>query len=91
MARWTSRRALSSPRSALKEEILMRRKTALLALAVSLCTLAAWAGGPSKLPPAGYDKTRDPAADLAAAIPQAQRENKRILLEVGANGASTAA
>ena len=83
MARWTSRRALSSPRSALKEEILMRRKTALLALAVSLCTLAAWAGGPSKLPPAGYDKTRDPAADLAAAIPQAQRENKRILLEVG--------
>ncbi len=61
----------------------MRRKTALLALAVSLCTLAAQAGGPSKLPPAGYDKTRDPAADLAAAIPQAQRENKRILLEVG--------
>jgi thioredoxin-related protein len=77
-------RAVEPAQRFLKEEILMRRKTTLLALAVSLCTLAAQAGGPStKLPPAGYDKTRDPAADLAAAIPQAQRENKRILLEVG--------
>jgi len=67
----------------LSEEILMRRMTTLLALAVSLCSFAAHAGTPSKLPPAGYDKTRDPAADLVAAIPQAQRENKRILLEVG--------
>jgi thioredoxin-related protein len=61
----------------------MRWKTVLLTLAVSLGSLAAQAGDPSKFPPAGYDKTRDPAADLAAAIPQAQRENKRILLEVG--------
>jgi len=61
----------------------MRRKTALLVLAVSLGSLAAHAGAPSKLPPAGYDETRDPAADLAAAIPQAQKESKRILLEVG--------
>jgi thioredoxin-related protein len=57
--------------------------TALLTLAVSLCSFAAIAGSPSKLPPAGYDKTRNPTADLAAAIPRAQRENKRILLEVG--------
>ncbi len=61
----------------------MRRKTALLTLAVSFYLFAAHAGAPSKLPPAGYDKTRDPAADLTAAIPRAQRENKRILLEVG--------
>jgi thioredoxin-related protein len=54
-----------------------------LALAVFLCCFAAHAGDLSKLPPAGYDETRDPAADLKAAIPQAQRENKRILLEVG--------
>jgi len=45
--------------------------TTLLTLAVSFCSLAAHAGTPSKLPPAGYDKGRDPAADLAAAIPQA--------------------
>ena len=61
----------------------MRRMTTLLTLAVSLCWFAAHADTPSKLPPAGYDKTRDPAADLTAAIRQAQRENKRILLEVG--------
>ena len=61
----------------------MRRRTTWLALAVSLWCFPAHAGGPSKLPPAGYDETRDPAADLKAAIPQAQREKKRILLEVG--------
>lgn len=61
----------------------MGRMTMLLILAVSFCSFAAHAGTPSKLPPAGYDKTRNPAADLAAAIPQAQREHKRILLEVG--------
>jgi thiol:disulfide interchange protein len=37
----------------------------------------------SDLPPAGYDKSRDPAADLKAAVTQAKQENKRILLEVG--------
>jgi thioredoxin-related protein len=34
-------------------------------------------------PPAGYDPTRNPAQDLAAAIEQATKENKRILLVVG--------
>ena len=34
-------------------------------------------------PPAGYDPTRDPAKDLAAAIEQATKEKKRILLVVG--------
>jgi len=67
----------------LSEEIRMRRRTTLLTLAVFCCFFTAHAGTPSKLPPAGYDKTRDPSADLTAAIPQAQRENKRILLEVG--------
>jgi thioredoxin-related protein len=61
----------------------MRRRTTWLALAISFCCFAAYAGDASKLPPAGYDATRDPAADLTAAIPRAQRENKRILLEVG--------
>ena len=61
----------------------MRRMATLLTLAVSFCSFTALAGTPSKLPPAGYDKSRDPAADLAAAIPQAHKENKRILLEVG--------
>jgi thiol:disulfide interchange protein len=63
----------------------MKSKTTLLALAAMLWTLtaAALAAGPSKLPPAGYDKTRNPAADLQAAVAQAKKENKRILLEVG--------
>ena len=34
-------------------------------------------------PPAGYDPTRDPAQELAVAVEQAQKENKRILLVVG--------
>lgn len=64
----------------------MKRTRILRALSAILLTLAATAGaagGSSKLPPAGYDESRDPAADLKAAIAQAQRENKRILLEVG--------
>lgn len=67
----------------------MKRTRILLVLSALLLTLAATAGaagaegGSSKLPPAGYDESRDPAADLKAAVAQAQRENKRILLEVG--------
>lgn len=62
----------------------MKWKTTILALSAVLFTAAAvFAAHPSNLPPAGYDKTRDPAADLRAAVAQAQRENKRILLEVG--------
>lgn len=67
----------------------MKRTRILRVLSAMLLTLAvtagvAWAaGGSSKLPPAGYDESRDPAADLKAAVAQAQRENKRILLEVG--------
>jgi thioredoxin-related protein len=64
--------------------MMMKTKTALLALALSLLALATQAGKPpAGLPPAGYDKARDPAADLAATIAQAKQENKRILLEVG--------
>ncbi|HBL26441.1 MAG TPA: thiol-disulfide isomerase [Acidobacteria bacterium] len=67
----------------------MKRTTILRVLPALLLTLAATAatakpaGDLSKLPPAGYDETRDPAADLKAAVVQAQQENKRILLEVG--------
>jgi thioredoxin-related protein len=65
----------------------MKRTRILWVLSAMLLTLAATAGaaggGSSKLPPAGYDESRDPAADLKAAVAQAQRENKRILLEVG--------
>jgi|SRR6185295_2667784 len=62
----------------------MKWKSTTLALSAFLWTVtAALAGGPSNLPPAGYDKARDPAADLKAAVAQARQENKRILLEVG--------
>lgn len=64
----------------------MKRTRILLVLSAMLLTLTATAkaaGSPSKLPPAGYDESRDPAADLKAAVAQAQQENKRILLEVG--------
>jgi thioredoxin-related protein len=59
--------------------ILRKTPVALSAIAWFLLTAA----GPSGLPPAGYDPARNPAADLTAAVPQAQKENKRILLEVG--------
>jgi|SRR6185295_4904368 len=63
----------------------MKRKGIVLALSAILWTLTTVAGAadPSNLPPAGYDKSRDPAADLKAAVAQARQENKRILLEVG--------
>ena len=67
----------------------MKRTRILWVLSAMLLTLAVAAGvavaagDSSKLPPAGYDESRDPAADLKAAVSQAQRENKRILLEVG--------
>ena len=61
----------------------MRWKTTTLALSALLWTAAAFGAPPASLPPAGYDKTRDPAADLKAAVAQAKQENKRILLEVG--------
>jgi thioredoxin-related protein len=56
-----------------------------MTLAVSAVLWAATASGapPKNLPPAGYDKTRDPAADLQTAVAQAKQENKRILLEIG--------
>jgi thioredoxin-related protein len=60
----------------------MDLKRASLLVSVILWTLLT-AAGPSKLPPAGYDPARNPAADLAAAVTQAKSEHKRILLEVG--------
>jgi thiol:disulfide interchange protein len=63
----------------------MKPKTMPLALAALLwaLTTAVPATASSNLPPAGYDKTRNPAADLKAAVAQATKENKRILLEIG--------
>jgi thioredoxin-related protein len=61
----------------------MKRKTTMLALSAVLWTAAAFGAPPKNLPPAGYDETRDPAADLRAAVAKATKENKRILIEVG--------
>jgi thioredoxin-related protein len=52
-----------------------------LAVLVLVCTALVGAGKAIK--PAGYDPKRDPAADLKAAMTAAQRDGKRILLEVG--------
>jgi thioredoxin-related protein len=60
----------------------MTMKKAPLMLSAVLWLLLT-AAGPSGLPPAGYDPARDPAADLQTAVAKAQKENKRILLEVG--------
>lgn len=57
------------------------RTLAALALATLACVFLVAAGKPVK--PAGYDPKRDPAADLKAAMAEAQRDGKRILLEVG--------
>src|SRR5438045_686190 len=38
---------------------------------------------PAMLTKAGYDQTRDPAADLAALIPEAEAHHTRIVLVVG--------
>jgi thiol:disulfide interchange protein len=59
--------------------------------AASLCVLAASVAvakhtktaGPSSKEASTYDEARDPAKDLQAAIAQAQKAHKRILLEVG--------
>ena len=39
----------------------------------------------------GYDASRDAAADIAAAVPKARTEHKRILIEVGGNKCSRCA
>lgn len=57
----------------------LRRVRSLVILTIA-CTLLS-AAKPTK--PAGYDPQRDPAADLKAAIAEAQRDGKRILMEVG--------
>jgi thioredoxin-related protein len=59
------------------------KEIALALAAVLWLATGLFAAAPSKLPPAGYDQTRDPAADLQAAVVKAKQEDKRILLEVG--------
>ena len=60
------------------------RKLSTLAIVVLACALLVGAGKPGKpMKPAGYDPARDPAADLKSAMTEAQRDGKRILLEVG--------
>ncbi len=48
-----------------------------------LLLLAASCAKKPPAPSAGFDPKRDPAADLRAAVGQARREGKRILLDVG--------
>lgn len=67
----------------MKRTRILRVLSAMLLTLVATAGVAVAAGDSSKLPPAGYDESRDPATDLKAAVAQAQRENKRILLEVG--------
>ena len=55
----------------------------LLSLAVLVLVCTALIGAGKARRPAGYDEKRDPAADLKAAITEAQRDGKRILMEVG--------
>ena len=55
----------------------------LLSLAVLVLVCTALLGAGKARRPAGYDEKRDPAADLKAAIAEAQRDDKRILMEVG--------
>lgn len=50
----------------------------ILLIAVALLTAA-----PQAARYAGYDPKRDPAKDLEAAVVEAQRDNKRILLVIG--------
>ncbi|HEX7181040.1 MAG TPA: thioredoxin family protein [Thermoanaerobaculia bacterium] len=60
----------------------MRTRSLAILVLLAVCLVgAAKPGKPMK--PAGYDPKRDPAADLQAAIVEAQSSNKRVLLEVG--------
>jgi thiol:disulfide interchange protein len=66
----------------------MRSIQTLSALALALCLTAApataqYTSAKPKQERVKFDPTRDPAKDLAAAIKKAQKENKRILLDVG--------
>jgi thioredoxin-related protein len=52
-------------------------------IALTLLVGVLGAGTPWQARSAGYDPKRDPAQDLEAAVKQAGRDNKRILLVVG--------
>jgi thioredoxin-related protein len=57
----------------------MRRPVIVIMLAGVLFLTACIAAEPT----AGYDPKRDPTADLAAAIEEAEHSGKRIMLEIG--------
>ena len=61
----------------------MRVKSALWAIFLGLAVMAV--AGPAWAVPGslGYDMAADPEVDLQKAIAKAQKENKRILMEVG--------
>ena len=58
----------------------MKTRTTILMLLWAFLVAGAAAALPGR---AGYDMTADPDAQLKAAVQQAQKENKRILMEVG--------
>lgn len=58
----------------------MRRLALLAALALAACGNAGGSGGR-----AGYDASRDAAADIRDALVRARAERKRVLIEAGGN------
>jgi thiol:disulfide interchange protein len=67
-----------------------RMKRRLVPALMSLTVLAPWGpvlgqenGVPDFYVVADYEEARDPASDLAVAVERAQREGKRILIQVG--------
>jgi thiol:disulfide interchange protein len=58
-------------------------RTRALSGALMVLLFFGWATAVRAAGAAGYDPRRDPAADLRAAVQEARRSGKRILLEVG--------
>jgi thioredoxin-related protein len=63
----------------------MKRRFALSAALLLVLAAGDVRAGGERREPAPYDPSRDPARDLADAMTEAHRDEKRVLLEVGGN------